>query len=81
MKFGFAVKRSSLDLVTTTDELTKNGVDVIDLTGAEVINGKTKEVTDKVYVIICRASRVKYRRLKRESERRVFYMGGVKVLA
>ena len=81
MKFGFAVKRSSLDLVTMTDELTKNGVDVVDLTGAEVINSKTKEVTDKVYVIICRASRVKYRRLKRESERRVFYMGGVKVLA
>jgi len=81
VKFGFAVKRSSLDLVTTTDELTKNGVDVVDLTGAEVINSKTKEVTDKVYVIICRASRVKYRRLKRESERRVFYMGGVKVLA
>ena len=81
MKFRFAVKRSSLDLVTTTDELTKNGVDVVDLTGAEVINSKTNEVTDKVYVIICRASRVKYRRLKRESERRVFYMGGVKVLA
>jgi len=81
VKFGFAVKRSSLDLVATTDELTKNGVDVVDLTGAEVINSKTKEVTDKVYVIICRASRVKYRRLKRESERRIFYMGGVKVLA
>jgi len=81
VKFRFAVKRSSLDLVTTTDELTKNGVDVVDLTGAEVINSKTNEVTDKVYVIICRASRVKYRRLKRESERRVFYMGGVKVLA
>lgn len=81
MKFGFAVRRSSSDVLAMTTELTKNGVDVIDLTGADVIDGKTKEAIDQLYVVICRASRYKYRRLKRKNERKVYYMEGVKVLA
>lgn len=81
MKFGFAVRRSSSDVVAMTTELTKNGVDAIDVTGADVINGKTKETIDQLYVVICRASRYKYRRLKRKNERKVYYMEGVKVLA